>query len=70
MNITHLQALLSVIFHSLDAYLLKVTEQIGKKRFSCHIFVPKNVSYVISFLHDLYLNEMKQYRPYDLFSLS
>ncbi|KAK4801518.1 hypothetical protein SAY86_022005 [Trapa natans] len=32
MNITHLQALLSVIFHSLDAYLLKVSEQLVDRR--------------------------------------
>lgn len=29
MDITHLQALLSVIFHSLDAYLTKVVSQLG-----------------------------------------
>ncbi|PKI41406.1 hypothetical protein CRG98_038178 [Punica granatum] len=32
MNMTHLQALLSVIFHSLDAYLLKVSEQLVDKK--------------------------------------
>ena len=29
MDITHLQALLSVIFHSLDAYLMKMLNQLG-----------------------------------------
>lgn len=29
MDITHLQALLSVIFHSLDTYLVKVINQLG-----------------------------------------
>ncbi|KAI6707250.1 hypothetical protein NL676_010212 [Syzygium grande] len=32
MNITHLQALLSVIFHSLDAYLLKVSNGLVEKK--------------------------------------
>lgn len=29
MDITHLQALLSIIFHTLDSYLLKVVSQLG-----------------------------------------
>ena len=29
MDITHLQALLSIIFHTLDAYLQKVTSELG-----------------------------------------
>lgn len=29
MNITHLQALLSVVFHSLDTFLLKVSDGLG-----------------------------------------
>ncbi|XP_010055606.2 protein unc-13 homolog isoform X2 [Eucalyptus grandis] len=33
MNITHLQALLSVIFHSLDAYLLKVSNGLVEKKY-------------------------------------
>ncbi|KAF8027381.1 hypothetical protein BT93_E0321 [Corymbia citriodora subsp. variegata] len=32
MNITHLQALLSVIFHSLDAYLLKISNRLVEKK--------------------------------------
>ncbi|KAK9277789.1 hypothetical protein L1049_007336 [Liquidambar formosana] len=35
MDITHLQALLSVIFHSLDAYVLKVVNQLVEKN---HLF--------------------------------
>lgn len=30
LDITHLQALLSIIFHCLDAYLVKVVSQLGK----------------------------------------
>ncbi|XP_057510564.1 protein unc-13 homolog isoform X2 [Actinidia eriantha] len=37
MNITHLQALLSVIFHTLDAYLLKMFNQIVGKQ---HLYPP------------------------------
>lgn len=29
MDINHLQALLSVVFHTLDAYLLKLLDQLG-----------------------------------------
>ncbi|XP_028054967.1 protein unc-13 homolog isoform X2 [Camellia sinensis] len=35
MDITHLQALLSVIFHTLDIYLLKVVSQIVEKHHLC-----------------------------------
>lgn len=30
MDITHLQALLSIIFHSLDTYLSKVVSELGE----------------------------------------
>ncbi|XP_050379085.1 protein unc-13 homolog isoform X1 [Argentina anserina] len=33
MDITHLQALVSVVFHTLDAYLLKLLDQIVEKRY-------------------------------------
>ncbi|WCJ26202.1 hypothetical protein M5689_008037 [Euphorbia peplus] len=37
MDITHLQALLSIIFHSMDAYLLKMLNQLVEKR---HLYPP------------------------------
>lgn len=47
MDITHLQALLSIIFHSLDTYLLKVISQLGmdppKDWFSLYIVTDANM---------------------------
>lgn len=38
MDITHLQALLSIIFHSLDTYLSKVSSQLGMDPLKVQIF--------------------------------
>ncbi|XP_057977083.1 protein unc-13 homolog isoform X2 [Malania oleifera] len=49
MDITHLQALLSVIFHTLDTYLLKVANQLVEKK---HLFpsVPSLTRYTETFI--------------------
>lgn len=45
MDITHLQALLSVIFHSLDAYLQKLLNQLGKVHLSSSIYQMGHIGY-------------------------
>lgn len=50
MDITHLQALLSVIFHSLDAYLLKMLNQLGKVQLSWNIFEIGHIAFCFTSL--------------------